>query len=193
MLENILSIDESLFYFVNTNLSNSFTDTIMPIITHTTFWIPLFLVFCLFQLRNAYKQKEYRGLLCILCVGIGIAICDQISSALIKESVQRIRPCHVLTDINLLVNCGAGKSFPSSHASNSMTAVIIFALFYRKHKYWLPLLAILIGLSRVFVGVHYPLDVLMGWILGAGIGTGVYFLIQYLYNIYIKNKKTITQ
>ena len=176
MLESILNADEFLFYFINTNLSNFATDVAMPLITNIVFWIPLFGVFCLFQLWNAYKNKEYKGLFCILCIGIGVLICDQISSTLIKELVGRPRPCHIFTDISLLVNCGAGKSFPSSHAANSMTTAIIISLFYRKHKYWLPLLAILVGLSRIFVGVHYPFDVLCGWILGAGIGVGVYFL-----------------
>jgi undecaprenyl-diphosphatase len=187
MLENILNTDNFLFYSLNTNLSNSITDTIMPIITHTFFWMPFFAIFCLFQLWNAYKKKQYMGLVCIFCIIFAVAICDQISSKLIKELVQRPRPCHILNDINLLINCGAGKSFPSSHAANSMAAVIIFSLFYRKHKYWLPFLSILVGLSRIFVGVHYPLDVLVGWILGLCIGVGIYFLIQYFLLQYLYN------
>lgn len=185
MVDEILQIDKTLFYFININLSNSITEIIMPIVTHTIFWLPIFSVFCLFQLWNAFKYKQYKGLYCLLSILVGIVICDQISSTLIKELVSRPRPCHILTDINLLVGCGAGKSFPSSHAANSMVSVIIILLYYKKHKYWLPLLSLLVGLSRIFVGVHYPLDVLCGWLLGIGIGFGVYFLIKYL--IQLKN------
>ncbi|MCL2039310.1 MAG: phosphatase PAP2 family protein [Bacteroidetes bacterium] len=188
MIEEILQIDRNLFYFININLSNPITEIIMPILTHIIFWIPIFGIFCLFQIWNAFKYKQYRGLFCILGVLVSIVICDQISSALIKELVSRPRPCHTLTDINLFVNCGAGKSFPSSHAANSMVAVIIILLHYRKHKYWLLLLSLLVGVSRIFVGVHYPLDVLCGWLLGIGIGFSVYFFMGYLNRVYKKRK-----
>jgi undecaprenyl-diphosphatase len=190
MLENIINIDTKLFYFINTDLANSVTDVIMPMLTHTSSWIPLFAIFCLFQIWNAFKKKEYNGLLCVCAVLVGIIICDQISSSLIKSIVQRPRPCHTFTDVHLLVGCGSGKSFPSSHAANSMMAVTIIALFFRKHKYWLPFLSILVGISRIFVGVHYPCDVLVGWILGAGVGISIYFLMKYLYQIYKKKKMT---
>ncbi len=188
MIDEILQIDKSLFYFINTNLSNPITEAIMPIITHTIFWIPFFCIFCLYQFWNAYKNKQYRGLFCILSVLVGVVICDQINSTLLKELISRPRPCHILTDINLLVACGSGKSFPSSHAANSMVSVIIILLYYKRHKYWLPLLSLLVGISRVFVGVHYPLDILFGWLLGIGIGFGVYFLMEYLFCILKKRK-----
>ena len=190
MLDNILNIDKSLFYSINVDLSNTATNLIMPIVTHTSFWIPVFFIFCLFQLWNAYKKKNYTGIVCIVCVVLGIIICDQFNSFVLKALFERPRPCHTFTDINLLVSCGAGKSFPSSHAANSMAVVIIISLFFRRHKYWLPFLAILVGLSRIFVGVHYPLDVLCGWIVGIGIGTGMYFLCMYFYkNIIAKRLK----
>lgn len=79
--------------------------------------------------------KRTTVIMCIVAILVGVVICDQINSRLLKETVQRPRPCHIMADINLLVPCGAGKSFPSSHAANSMMAVTVIAMFYRKHKY----------------------------------------------------------
>lgn len=177
MLEHIIQLDQEIFYFINKSLANPATDFLMPILTHLKTWLPLFIVFCVYQVWKG----GLKGRLCLVTLVIGVIICDQITSSLIKELVSRPRPCHFLSDINLLVGCGPGKSFPSSHASNSMMAVTVIALFFRKHRYWLPWLSILIGLSRIFVGVHFPFDVLVGWILGVGIGFFVYWLVKVIY------------
>jgi len=187
MLENIIQIDQNLFYFINKNLANSFTNLAMPIITDVKTWIPIFAIFCIYQI---WKGGTY-GRLCVATILLGILVCDQLNSNILKEIFNRPRPCHFLLDINLLVGCGIGKSFPSSHAANSMMAVTVIALFFKKHKYWLPSLAILVGISRIFVGVHFPFDVLVGWLVGAGVGFFIFWLTNFLfkkYNFYLKNK-----
>ena len=180
MLENIIQIDQELFYFINQNLANSFTNFLMPIVTSLKPWIPIFAVFCIYQIW----QGGSKGWLCIATIVLGVIVCDQLSSSVLKEIFQRPRPCHFLPDINLLVNCGSGKSFPSSHAANSMMFATVVALFFRKYKYWLLIIPVLIGLSRIFVGVHFPFDVLAGWLFGAGIGAFVYWLTNYLFEKY---------
>jgi len=190
MLENIIQIDQELFYFINQNLASSFTNFIMPIVTDVKSWLPVFAVFCIYQIWKG----GVNGRLCVATILLGILVCDQLNSSILKEIFQRPRPCHFLSDINLLVGCGAGKSFPSSHAANSMMAVTVIALFFRKHKYWLPLLAVLVGISRIFVGVHFPFDVLVGWLVGAGVGYFVYWLTNYLfrkYNLHKQQKQKI--
>ncbi len=184
MFESLINIDLKTFYFINKTLSNQVFDVIMPIITEAKTWLPIIVVFIIYQ----FFRCGIKGKLCIVSLIIGILLCDQISSALIKELVNRPRPCHILQDINLLVPCGAGKSFPSSHAANSMMLVTIISLFYNKHRYWLISLAILVGFSRIYVGVHHPLDVLCGLILGVIIGTFVYWLVQYIYKNHVEPK-----
>ncbi len=184
MLEEIVKIDTTLFYFINQTMSNSVFDVIMPIITSVKTWFPIIAIFMAYQ----FFKCGTKGKLCIIALILGVAVCDQVSSNLIKNLVMRIRPCHVLSDINLLVHCGAGKSFPSSHAANSMMLVTIISLFYKKHKVWLPWLAVLVGISRIFVGVHYPFDVLFGLILGAGIGFFIYWIVMYIFKKYFEPK-----
>jgi len=184
MLENIIQIDRELFYFINKDLANSFTHFIMPVVTNVKSWLPLFAVFCIYQIWKGGSS----GRLCVATILLGVLICDQFNSSILKEVFQRPRPCHFFVDINLLVGCGSGKSFPSSHAANSMMAVTVIALFFRKHKYWLPLLAVLVGISRIFVGVHFPFDIFVGWLVGVGVGFFVYWLTNFLFRKYKLHK-----
>lgn len=182
MLEQIINLDLLTFYFINKTLANSVTSFAMPVITSATTWAPVISFFMIYQF---FKGGE-KGKLCIAALILGVIICDQLSSSLIKSLVMRPRPCHVLNDINLLVKCGAGKSFPSSHAANSMMVVTVISLFFRQHKYWLPWLAVIVGISRIFVGVHYPLDVFCGLIIGALVSWFVYWLVNKIFISYIK-------
>lgn len=182
MLESIVNLDLSIFYFINKSISNPVFDFIMPIITEPITWLPIIAVFMIYQ----FLKCGIKGKLCIASLLIGVLVCDQLSSSLIKSLVNRPRPCHVLSDINLLVTCGAGKSFPSSHAANSMMLTTVISLFYRKHKYWLSATAIIIGFSRIYVGVHHPFDVLCGLILGVLVGCFIYWLVMYIYDKYVK-------
>ena len=108
---------------------------------------------------------------------VGIMISDPFSSMFLKEIVLRPRPCHIFTDINLLVGCGSGLSFPSSHSVNSMMGIMLIFLFFRKYKIVF-LIPFLIGISRIFVGVHYPADVLCGWIIGIVVAFFSYTIVR---------------
>jgi undecaprenyl-diphosphatase len=102
-----------------------------------------------------------------------IALSDQFSSTVIKNIVQRPRPCHtvngmkILQDVRELVPCGSGFSFPSSHAVNSFAAATFLTHFYRKWSRIFYSYAIVIGFSRISVGVHYPSDVIGGAVIGS--------------------------
>lgn len=162
MLDFLVNIDITLFYFFNGTLSNSFFDKLMPFITNHNHWILLYT----FVVVSLLWKGGKKGRICVLLLFITIALSDQISSSLIKEAVGRIRPCHFLDDVNLLVPCGGGKSFPSSHAVNNFSAALVLSFFYREYKWIFFSIAALMAFSRVYVGVHYPFDVIVGAIIG---------------------------
>lgn len=144
-------------------------------------WIPLY-IFLIGYLGWKYKSK---GLFIIL-FAIGCAgFSDFTNSRLLKEAVERPRPCHTLTDsaeIDLKVRCGRGYSFPSSHASNHMALAIFLTLSlgFRERilNVILILWAFLVGFSQIYVGVHYPLDILGGFLWGAILALSFYRLLK---------------
>ena len=162
LLQNITQLDTALFYFLNVKLQNGFFDFLMPILTNLDYWrIPLGLgVILLF----VFGKKK--GRIAVILLVLGITLSDQVCNNLIKPLVGRIRPCNVLENIHLLINCTKSYSFPSSHAMNMFTGVTLLSYSYRKIRVILFIMAILVSYSRIYVGVHYPFDVLAGAILG---------------------------
>ncbi len=179
MFESIQSVDSTVFVLINQTLANPVTDFLMPIITNDMFLRIGFGVAVLLLLIRGDNHTRRAALFSILA----LIVSDYISSSLIKPFADRLRPCHdpaMLTGIHLLVHCGGGKSFPSSHAVNSFAVTLFFLSATHsttpRAKRTLRavfVLAILIALSRVFVGVHYPLDITVGAVLGATVGWAV--------------------
>ncbi|MCP4565997.1 MAG: phosphatase PAP2 family protein [FCB group bacterium] len=161
MLEWLLEIDRALFLFINGDLANPVTDFIMPIVTNGMF---LRLTFGL-ALGILIARGGKRFVWVVVFSLLVVVLTDQSSSTYLKPFFERIRPCKTM-DVHLLVNCGAGLSFPSSHAANLFGQAFFFSLLYRRYSLYFLAFAFLVGISRVFVGVHYPLDVLGGMILG---------------------------
>ena len=162
ILENIIQLDISLFYLLNGKASNALLDFVMPILTNLDYWrIPLILLGVLLAIFG-----KRRGRITVLLLVFGIALSDQMCNSLIKPLVGRIRPCNILENVHLLINCTNSFSFPSSHATNIFTGTILLSFFYRKIRIPLLIIAVLVAFSRVYVGVHYPFDVLGGTALG---------------------------
>jgi undecaprenyl-diphosphatase len=163
-------MDTSLFFLINKGLQNSFFDMIMPLITKRAYMLLVLIVIPVFS-KERKKGLQVLGL-CLL----SFAIADS-SANILKHLFERPRPCHILEDVRLLVGCGRSFSFPSSHAVNAFAVAATFSHFYRKAALPMFFCAALIAFSRIYVGVHYPSDVIAGAIWG-GIITALVILIH---------------
>lgn len=173
MIDSLLELDLQLFLAINKGGTNAVFDWLMPILRNPYTWAPLYLFILVFFIRN-YKK---RGIIMVLFFFLSFAATDFLTASVIKPQVKRVRPCNEVTlkeHINTRVRCGSGYSFPSAHAANHFAmGVFLLVLFYRKWKPIIPLAllwAASISYAQVYVGVHYPIDVLSGALLGSIIG-----------------------
>jgi undecaprenyl-diphosphatase len=171
MIDFLYSIDKSLFLLINQTLSNPVGDFLWPLITdYDKTWVVRLILFAVWVWLMVKGGRRGRTA-ALLLVPI-IFLSDTLSSSVIKSLIHRPRPCHeidgmtVVQGVHMLVNCGPGKSFPSSHAVNNFAVAFLFSFFYRKWTWAFVAWASLVALSRPAVGVHYPSDILGGAIIG---------------------------
>ena len=169
----LLELDYTLFYTINHTWQHPFLDAILPFWRNKYIWAPLYLFILTYLVIN-HKRK---GLWIVLCLGLTVTISDVVSSRVVKPLVHRVRPCNnadLTPPARQLVRCGSGYSFTSSHATNHFgVAVFLIILFARKHPWirWVLFFwAGTISLGQVYVGVHYPFDIVGGALLGSAIG-----------------------
>ena len=163
MIDTIVEIDKQIMVFLNKTISNPIFDFIMPIITNQNFLVFFGLILIGYLAYFGGKRGRITIVLLLIAAGFSDAICFQI----IKPWVGRIRPSHEFYEyINLLVSKGGKYSFPSNHAANSFVFATVLSYFYDKNRISLYILASTIAFSRVYVGVHYPLDIIFGSIIG---------------------------
>jgi 4-amino-4-deoxy-L-arabinose transferase-like glycosyltransferase/membrane-associated phospholipid phosphatase len=164
-------IDTLIFFFINRSLQNRFFDVIMPFITGKAYLLML-----LFAGWFFYKDRKKAIIASVLALA-SFAVSDW-SSEILKHIFERQRPCNVLEGVHLLVGCSGSYSMPSNHAVNAFAFTMPFLILFRnKIKYALIIIALLVSFSRVYVGVHYPSDVIAGGFLGLAMAilvTGLY-------------------
>ena len=184
MLDKIISLDKQLLIYLN-GLGSPTYDSLWLFITKQVYWAPVFLfVFYFLQKKLGWKNFGYY----ILFTAVLILICDQTCN-LFKHSFERLRPCNDDDVKNLIriVKTSPSFSFFSGHAANSMAAsVFTFSILkkYYKHSYLLFLFPLIFAYSRIYLGLHYPTDILTGYFFGAVYG----FICYKLYLKYILSK-----
>jgi undecaprenyl-diphosphatase len=162
LLDLLQHCDAVLFQFLNHLIANPIWDAVMVAVTTQKYWAAPLLLVCILLVGKGGRRGRIALVLALLAVGAS----DWISARVIKPGVGRLRPCYTLENVRLLIPCGGKHSFPSSHAANSMAVAITLAYFFRRYSAWLFAVAFLVGYSRIVVGVHYPGDMLGGFVCG---------------------------
>lgn len=163
----IARLDTALFSLVNGELTTPVLDLFMPFITD----VNNFVIVIALAAAGLVVFGGERGRWAVLLLVLAVATSD-FSSGLLKHLFGRIRPCEAVEGARLLSGCGDSYSFPSSHASNIFAAMVLLSTRYRRLWPAFISIAFLVAYSRVYVGVHYPLDVAAGTLLGTAIALG---------------------
>ena len=173
--------DQWLFIQLNSNFTNPLFDAFFPYFRNSAFWAPLYIFMLVFIVVNYGKKGLWWGI-GFLCT---VAIADLVGARVFKEGFERLRPCQdpaFFQNVRLLLkHCSSSYSFISNHAANHFgMATFVSITFFPVFKKWIFLFylwAIFIGYAQIYVGVHYPLDVLGGAIVGslAGVLTATIF------------------
>ncbi|MCD6062096.1 MAG: hypothetical protein K0R82_7 [Flavipsychrobacter sp.] len=193
----LITFDYGLWYYLNTEWHNYILDAIMPFFRNQWSWAPLYLFLLMFMTMNFGR----RGWMWCIFFLLTFAISDYLSASVLKPIFVRMRPCNtpfLQTMVHNIVPCGSGPSFPSAHAANHFALGVFMATtLHSKVKgiWWMTMTwALMIGYAQVYVGVHFPLDVICGGMLGAaaGILTGNVYNRLYDLNKPLKVKTTAT-
>jgi len=188
-------MDRSFFFLVNSQFQNPFFDLMMPLITDIKHWkVPVICILWSYLLWQFIVPLKKGGTLddgaenlgrtlkkiavLLVTVGIGLGMGEALSAHVLKPLFGRVRPCGILDGVNLLASCNHSFSLPSGHAVNITALAVIMSHVYPVFAPIAASLAFLVCYSRVYVGVHYPFDVIAGAFVGYGVGKLAIYLMQ---------------
>ncbi len=170
IFQQIKDIDQALFHQINGVWHNALLDKILPWTRHSNNWVPLYVILLLWM-GYQIGWKTWKWLLFAL---INVGVTDQVSSSIFKRLFHRLRPCNdpaLLGKTRLLLeHCSGGFSFTSSHAANhfglAMFIFITWGIAPQQFTKYFFIWAAIIAYAQVYVGVHYPMDIVGGTIIG---------------------------
>jgi undecaprenyl-diphosphatase len=169
-------MDVAVFRWINEGWSSPFLDSFFSFITDIRhFWILIAALLLYWVWKGGYKGRWL-----VLSLVLAVLLSDQTSSHVIKGCVERVRPCNAMDNVLTPAGKSDAFSFPSSHAANMGSSMFLLAMAFRPWRWLFVLIALLIGLSRIYLGLHYPSDVLGGYMLGVLIGFIVWWSIERL-------------
>jgi undecaprenyl-diphosphatase len=182
MIEQLIELDKKAFFFFN-GLHTPWLDQPMYFLSNTMAWLPLYVV----MLYLIYKNFGTRSWIILLALAVTITLSDQITSTLMKPFFQRLRPTWEPDHEGLIhiVNGYKGRKygFASSHAADTFGTATLLTLLLTYRYRWMFLLfiwAAFVSYTRIYLGVHYPGDIIAGALVGALCATGVFFLSRYV-------------
>jgi undecaprenyl-diphosphatase len=193
-MEEILELDKKLFLELNGSYHNPWLDQLMMFLSSTGAWIPLY-IFLLYLIIRHFKKDSW---MVLLAVALTIALADQITSSLMKPFFERFRPSHD-PELERLVHIvdhykGGKYGFASSHAANTFGVATMMWLVFRDYRPWIGLLffwALAVGFTRIYLGVHFPGDILVGDLVGFLSALAAYFLLT-LVRQYIDDRRDLS-
>jgi len=192
ILESLEKLDRSLFKLVNQDAHASFLDPVMSLLRNPDTWIPLY-VFMAFW--SVIRLKKFTWLF-VLCTLLMFAFTDSVTAFVFKPFFERLRPCaepSLAGIVRVLDGCGGKYSFPSNHAANHFALATFWYGAIKKTTgkkwYWLWAWAFLICYAQVYVGKHYPGDILAGTVFGICAGTLTYRLFCWLLGVIQKKQQ----
>lgn len=192
MIETLQVWDRQVFEAINSGMANPFLDWLLPLFRNAFIWAPVYVFFAVFIVRNFPPKGIY-----ILLFGlVTFMLSDQISAGILKPLINRDRPCNdfIMSQyVRLLIPCGVGKSFPSAHATNHFAfSVFIISVLPLRLRWVLPFALIWaagVAFAQVYVGIHYPLDVIGGAVIGCIIGFAVAGVCKRVLNLNLDREK----
>ena len=168
MFDFFNTIDMNFMIWIHQNLSNTLFDKLMPFITDKNNWIAPIASLIIILFFFSGKKGKFVIVILIISLSLTDAICAQI----LKPFFERLRPSHLnIEHLNLLVSRGGKWSMPSNHAANMFSLATILSHFYSKYRRFLFFFAVTISFSRVYVGVHFPGDLIVGAFIGYAISS----------------------
>lgn len=171
MIEILTSYDTQLFFLIHDGLRSTFLDNILPILRNKITWIPLY-IFILYYTYKVFDKKIWY----FIAISIGIVVVgDTICASILKPWVGRMRPCRFFLGYKHFHDfyiCSSTYSFPSCHATNHSALAVFWSWSFKKRwlSIFLTLWALVVGYAQIYVGVHYPTDILGGFFIGSSIG-----------------------